>query len=162
MDAVLDGSLRTYPTRRLAVVLLLGLCWGFAFPMYLSIYTARPFTAAELHGCTCSEQVANVSAAVADICGVCSAAHGTVACGPHSSLVASSFRIYCDAALHSAMATLVREGRAKVGALMQQSDRPGRLRTLLRVLLHANVLSIAAVVEAVPESSATSGKRQRG
>ena len=51
------------------------------------------------------------------------------------------FRIYADAALHPPMAALVASGSEKVSRLQMLCEKPRRLLTLLRVLVHAHVLN---------------------
>eukprot|EP00966_Prymnesium_polylepis_P133268 3079907-Prymnesium_polylepis.1 len=163
MDAILDAPLREYGPQRLVATLLLPLCWFVGFPMYVAIFSSRPFSDDELAGLSCScaadaldaESGSNVSAmgsinTTADICGACG---GAVACEPHPALVASSFGLHCsDKAVLALPSSCVTLG-ILVGAFFggPLSDRIGRRPTLLGGLaLQAGWTALTAAAPSFP------------
>jgi hypothetical protein len=63
------------------------------------------------------------------------------------------YRIYTDAALHAPLAALAASGAEKVGRLQALCAKPERLRTLLRVLVHAHVLHCMSSAPATAEGT---------
>jgi MFS family permease len=134
MDDLLDGPLSAYTARRLSVVFILSLSWLVAFPMYYSIYDARPFDDDEVAlDCSCSSTIANTSRAEHDMCGACGDAGGELACAPHPGLLASSFGFYCDSKAVLALPSSCVITGLLVGGFLggSLSDRFGRKNTLI-------------------------------
>lgn len=172
MEALLDGSLRSFTRRRLALTALLPMGWLVAFPVYIAIYTSRPLSLAELASlnCACSipahpfnqteaalsragEDVKptgeDLTRAPDDLCGACGAVGGALVCDASELLVATSFAFYCNAHASLALATTSVSLGILIGALLggTLSDRVGRRPTLLAALFlqsSATLLTSAA------------------
>eukprot|EP00966_Prymnesium_polylepis_P085570 1981098-Prymnesium_polylepis.1 len=72
------------------------------------------------------------------------------------------YRLYADAALHAPMAVLAERGTEVVATLQALCDKPQRLATLLRLLVHAHVLYCDDDAEAASVGSAEGTGLQAG